>query len=104
MEVPCSAEDDRTTLRDPLLLICPLTRKFDARLDRFSPCVHRQNHIISKELRNLLGEEAKKGIVECPRGERQTLGLLHQSCHNAGVAVALINGATVMSMVSSGTG
>ena len=93
MEVPCSAEYDRTTLRDPLLLICPLTRELDARLDRFGPCVHRQNHIISKKLCDLLGEEAENGVVECPRGERQTLGLLHQSCHNAGVAVALINGA-----------
>ena len=100
MEVPCSAEDDRPTLRHPLLLICPLARELDSCLDRLRSCVHRQNHIISKELRDLLGKGTEKGIVECPRGERQTLSLLHQGCHDAGVAVALINGATVMSRVS----
>jgi hypothetical protein len=98
MEVPRSTQDDRTTLRYALLLICPLARELDACLDRFRSCVHRQDHLISKELRDLLGEEAERGIVECTRGERQTLSLLHQGCHNAGVAVALINGATVTSM------
>ena len=100
MKVPRSAEDDRTTLRYALLLICPLARELDARLDRLRSCVHRQDHVIPKELGDLFGEEAEKGIVKCTRGERQTLSLLHQGCHNAGVAVALINGATVRSMVS----
>lgn len=92
MEVPCGAENDRMVLRYPFLFVRPLTRELDARLHRLRPRVHRQNHIIPEQFGDLLGEGTKDGIVECSRGQRQTLGLLHQRCHDARVAVALVNG------------
>lgn len=101
MEIPHSAEDDRTAVRYPLLLIRPLARELDTRLNSLRPSVHRENHFIAKELRNLLGKGTKDGVVECPRGEGQTLSLLHQGCHDAWVAMALVDGAA--SGVSTGT-
>lgn len=93
MEVPCGAENDCTVLRYPFLFVRPLTRELDARLHRLRARVHRQNHIVPKQLGDLLGEGTKDGIVERSRGQRQTLSLLHQRCHDARVAVALVNGA-----------
>ena len=92
MEVPLGAENDRAPLRYPFLFIRPLAREFDARFDRLCPGVHRQDHIIAKELGDLLGEGTKDGVVEGSRGQRQTLSLLHQGCHDARVAMALVDG------------
>ena len=93
MEVPRGAENDRTALRYPLLFVRPLARELDARLDRLRPRVHRQDHIIPKQFGDLLGEGTKDGIVECSRGQRQALSLLHQRCYDPRVAVTLVNGA-----------
>jgi len=103
MEVPSSTKDDRTTLCYPLLLIRPLSRKLDACLDSFGARVHRQNHFIAKKFRDLLCEDTENGIIEGSGRECQTLSLLHQGCHDAGVAVTLINRATIMSRVSTCT-
>jgi hypothetical protein len=102
MEVPCGAENNRAAFRYPFRLVGPLARELDARLDCLSPRVHRQNHIISKDLGDLLGEGTENGIVECSRGQRQTLSLLNQGGHDARVAVALIDGtgSRVRTMVS----
>lgn len=100
VEIACSTENDSATFGDAFLFICPFTRELDAGFDGLGACVHWEDHVIPKHLGDLFRKGTKNGVVECPRGKGEALGLLHQGGHDAGVAVPLIDGPAIK--VSSG--
>jgi hypothetical protein len=100
VEIACGTKNDSATFRDAFLLICPFTRELDAGLDGLGASVHWENHVISKYFGDFFRKSTENGVIECPRGKCEALGLLHQRGHDAGVAVPLINGPAIK--VSSG--
>lgn len=77
MEISCSTQHDRLALLHMLLLVCPLPRKFQRRLDCLCPCVHGEYHLILEEGRDLLGKLSEDRVVEGPGGEGEPLGLFN---------------------------
>ena len=64
MEVILSTEDNSFPGLHALPHVRPLSRKFDARFDRFGTRIHRENHIITEHRRDGLREPSEDGIVE----------------------------------------
>lgn len=92
MEVVLGAEHEGLVLGDTLYLVSPLTGDFDGSLNSLGTSVHRQNHVVAKDLADLLGPLGEDIVVESTRREREAAGLLGQGLHEFGVAVALVNG------------
>ena len=90
MKVAFDAQHYCFTLRYAFLHVCPLPRELDGSLDCFSTSVHRQDHVVSEHLGNLLGETAKDAVMERSRGQSELLGLLNEGGNDARVAMALI--------------
>lgn len=92
MKVIFHAQHNSFSLSNALDLIRPLPSDLDTSLDGLSTSVHRQHHIISKVLRDKLGEFRENIIVEGARAQRQRRGLLNEYLDEFGVAVALVHG------------
>lgn len=93
VEVLGNREHQSFTRCNLLHLVSPLARNLDGRLDSLSAGVHRQDHVIAKRRRDLLGPDGKDIVVESARAERQPASLLGQGLDQLGVAVTLVDGA-----------
>ena len=65
MEVARSAEDDGLAVGYTLLLVRPLTRKLQRRLNCFRTRVHGQDHVVPEHVRDLLRKFTKHRVIEC---------------------------------------
>ena len=92
MEIVLGTDNQRLVLWDSLNLISPLARDLDARLDGFSTGVHGQDHVITKELGDELGEPGKHIVVEGAGAEGQPRRLVAKRSYQLGVAMALVDG------------
>jgi hypothetical protein len=92
VEVVSDAEDKSLVLLDSLDLVSPLSGNLDSGLGGLNTRVHGQDHLIAKDLANLLGPLGKYVIVKCSRGQRQATGLFSQSLDKLRVAMALVDG------------
>lgn len=78
--------------RDPTLHVGPLPGDLECRLDRLDTRVHGQDLVVPEQLGDLLLVRAEHGVVEGAGREAKFGGLAGQSGHDAGVAVALVDG------------
>lgn len=69
MEILRSSKDQRLILRNALDFIRPLPGNLDRRLNSLRTSVHRQNHIVSKHIPDLLRPFREDIIMERSRGE-----------------------------------
>lgn len=67
MEIISRAEDQSLALWDSLAHVSPFARQLDGGFDSLCTGIHRQHHVVTKHLRDLLGEPAEDRVVECAR-------------------------------------
>mmetsp|Transcript_27198 Transcript_27198/g.84276 ORF Transcript_27198/g.84276 Transcript_27198/m.84276 type:complete len:381 (-) Transcript_27198:22-1164(-) len=93
VEVARAAHDLGLVGRDLLLLVPPLAGELQRRLDALGAGVHREHLLVPEQLRDVLGVLAELHRVKSAGDQGDTLDLLHDGAHEAGVAVALGHGA-----------
>jgi hypothetical protein len=93
VEAPIDADDPSLALLDPLLHVPPLSRQLDRRLDRLDAGVHREYHVVSEHLGDLLGVGAEVRRVEGSGGEGAEVCLRDQGLKQSRVAVSLVDSA-----------
>ena len=91
-EVSLHENDFSLVLGDSLLCVAPLPSHFDRGLGGFDSCVHRQELVVAHGLAQILATLTHLVIVERSRSVCDSLGLVHESLQDLGVAMALVVG------------
>ena len=93
MEILRGRKDQCLSLWNALDFVCPLPRNLDRRLNSLRTSVHWQDHVISEDRLDLLCPFREHIVVECSRGEGESLSLFAQSLDEFRVAMTLVDGA-----------
>lgn len=91
MEVVSDAENPSLVLLDAFDLVGPLAGNLDGSLGGLDTSVHRQDHVVAKDLANLLCPLGEDIVVKSAGAQGQAAGLLSQSFDELGVAVTLVD-------------
>lgn len=92
MEVVGDTEDKSLVLLNSLDFVSPLSGNLDSSLGGLYTSVHGQNHLVAKDLTNLLSPLREDIVVESSRRQSKTASLLSQGLDKLGVAMALVDG------------
>lgn len=92
MEVVGDGKDEGLASLDALDLVRPLAGDLDGGLGSLSARVHGQDHVVAKDVANLLGPLGEDIVVEGAGAEGEGGGLLDEGLDELGVAVALVDG------------
>ncbi len=91
VEVVLTDDDLGVQVGDALDAVAPEACRLDRGLDRLRAGVHRQHHVVSGEVAQVLGHQGELVVAEGARGEGEPFGLLNERPHDAWVAVALVD-------------
>ena len=93
VEVALAADDFHLVIVDTFLDNTPATGELQGGLNALGTGVHGQHFVITEVGVHELLILAEGLVVECTRGQTQLVGLVLQGLDDAGMAVALVNGA-----------
>ena len=92
VEVIGADDDFRLVLRNAFNFVAPFARGFQRGFDGFGAGIHGQCFVEAGQIVEILIKKRKLLIAESARGKRHLLCLLGEGTHNAGMAVALVDG------------
>src|SRR4029078_2938425 len=90
MKVVGANDDLGLVLRHFLHLITPFAGRLDRSLHSLRSRIHRQHHLISGEITELLAERSELIIAKCARSKSHLTRLFDQGFYNSWMTVALI--------------